>query len=214
MVHVLDVERGRLAAVGGIPGSLGLDGRDQLVVTEVFRDGDPRLLVRVAVGDQLAALGDHHRVPLLADTDLGDHSPELFEADRADQPPVRLGERRDRQRDGRRRQQVVVDGDRRDGALAGLVRRRLHGRCAEPACGDHGTVGPEQRQLSEYLVIDHVVDQDLGLLLRFELGVTQMGGGRLQHAQVVIHVLPYQLGRLGRDLEVFLDHRLPAAAAQ
>jgi hypothetical protein len=59
---------------------------DQRMAAHVAGLRDERLLVRVAVRDQLAARRDDERVAVLADPDLIDHPPHLFEADFTGKP--------------------------------------------------------------------------------------------------------------------------------
>ena len=88
-------------------------GGDQRMAAHVARLRDERLLVGVAVRDELAAGRDDQREAVLADADPIDHPPHFFEAELADEPAGRLVQARQVDREDRRRQQVVVDADRR-----------------------------------------------------------------------------------------------------
>jgi hypothetical protein len=57
-----------------------------LVGAHVPRQRDERLLVGVAVRDQLAVRREHHGVPVRADPDAVDGPPHLLEAELADEP--------------------------------------------------------------------------------------------------------------------------------
>ena len=73
------LERGRCAV------ALAVHEVDQGCAGEVVAAGDARLLVGIAVRDQLAVGGDDERVALLADPNPIDHPPHFFEADLADE---------------------------------------------------------------------------------------------------------------------------------
>ena len=115
-------------------------GRDQRVAAHVARLRDERLLVGVAVRDQLAVGRDDQREAVLADADAVDHPPHLFEAELADEPAGRLVQAREVDGEQRGRQQVLVDADRRHrrrrrwsaAASFGIVDARL----ADAARGD------------------------------------------------------------------------------
>ena len=78
----------------------------------VVAAGDARLRRRVAVREQLAVAGDDQRVALLADADAVDHPPHLFEVQPADEPSAAVRSI-EANRDDRRRQKVVVNGEAR-----------------------------------------------------------------------------------------------------
>ena len=76
---------------------------------------DERLLVGIAVGQQCAVGGDDQGVSMRANADFVDHPPHLLEAEFANQPSRRLIETRQMNGKRRRRQQILVDTNRRHG---------------------------------------------------------------------------------------------------
>ena len=103
--------------------ALVADRPNQLVRVQVLAARDPRLLVRVAVGDQSATPIDQQRKAGLANPDPIDEAPQLLEPQAADQIGGRAVGLIDPQRHHRRRQQVAVDLDVGDGR-AGTGGRR------------------------------------------------------------------------------------------
>ena len=100
---------------------------------------DERLLVGIAVRDQLAVGRDDHREAVLADADAVDHPPHLLEAELADEPAGRLVEAR--QVDGEdvvgSRSSSTRIGDIDDALEPGAVALRdLDARLADTARGD------------------------------------------------------------------------------
>ena len=62
-----------------------VDEPDERLFLEIVAARDARLVVGVAVGDQLAVRRDDERISLIADTDAVDHPPHFLEADFADE---------------------------------------------------------------------------------------------------------------------------------
>ena len=191
---------------------------DERVVAHVARLRDERLLVGIAVRDQLAVGRDDQREAVLADADLIDHPPHLFEAELADEPAGRLVQARqvDGEDDGR--QQVLVDADRRHRDAVDDQRARLSGTatrgCADAARGDHRAGFVEQRDLAELAELQDVVLEDPILLPCLEAGVLQVGGERLQQRGVGDDVAADFLGGAGGDVLVAGDDRLAGAALE
>ena len=154
------------------------------MAAHVARLRDQRLLVGIAVGDQLAVGRDDQREAVLADADAVDHPPHFFEAELADQPAGRLVEPRQVDGEDAGRQQVVVDADRRHRdavdrparASFGIATRGVPTRLE--AMTSRRFV--EQRDLAELAELQDVVLEDAILLPRLEPGVLQVGGERLQ----------------------------------
>ncbi len=192
-------------------------GGEQLVAAHVARLRDQRLLVGVAVRDQLAARGDDQREAVIADADLIDHPPHFFEAELADEPAGRLVQVRQADGEHRRRQQILVDADRRhrDAVDRQLrVLRDRDARLADAARGDHRALLVEQRDLAELAELQDVVLEDLILLALVEAGVLQVGGERLQQLGVGDDVAADFLGGADGDVLVAVDDRFAGAALQ
>ena len=96
---------------------------NERMAAHVARLRDQRLLVGIAVRDQLAVRGDDQRVAVLADADAIDHPPHFFEAELAGQPAGRLVEVR--QVDGEHRRSAA--GPRRRGSATSRRRRSSAG---------------------------------------------------------------------------------------
>ena len=97
--------------------------------------GHERLLVRVAVRDELAVSGDDQRVAAVADADAVHHPPHLFEAELADQPARGLVQTLQMEGERRGGQQILVDADRRHHhAVHGQLVRGPESRLAVCRC--------------------------------------------------------------------------------
>jgi hypothetical protein len=174
-------------------------------------------LVGVAVRDQLAAGGDDHREAVSADADLIDHPPHFLEAELAGQPPGRLVQGAQADREDRGRQQILVDADRRHRDAVDRQRRVLRdhdARLADAARGDHRPLLVEQRDLAELAELQHVVLENLILLAAVESGVLQIGGERLEQLGVGKDVAADLFGGADGDVLVAVDDRLAGAALQ
>ena len=138
------------ASGSGSPGSTGS-------ATSRFLAGLPCAMSAVGREDQ--------RVALVADADLIDESPQLFERDAAiSQPLVVVRLRRiDRSVVGRPSLSRKIGGDldalRREDAVDGPGLRRT-----DAAGRDHAAAGVEQRDLAELGELEHVVLEDARLL--------------------------------------------------
>jgi len=190
---------------------------DQRLAAHVAGLRHQRLLVRIAVCDELAAWPDDQRKAVVADSDLIDHPPHFFEADLAGQPARRLIQTRQVNRERRRREQVLVDFDRRHRHAVDRERRVLgkgDARRPDPARRDHRTALVEQRDLAEFAELQHVVLEDPILLPGLESGVLEIGGERLEQLGVGDDVAPDFFRRAQRDVLIAVDHRLLGAALE
>ena len=125
----------RLVDVNSQPGRLGrprrrrADGRSMLrdCATSAFLSGSPCAMSVPSGATTSAKPCSPMRMPV-------DHPPHLFEAELADQPAGRLVEARQRNGEDARRQQVVVDADRRHRDAVEDERRVASGsrRCGAP----------------------------------------------------------------------------------
>ena len=184
----------------------------------VARLRDERLLVGIAVRDQLAVGRDDQREAVVADADLIDHPPHFLEAELADEPAGGLvqvrqrGWRRPTSAAGLRRRGSATSTRRRSSSCAsfGIADARL----ADAARRDHRAVLVEQRDLAELAELEHVVLENLILLALAEAGVLQVGGERLEQLGVGDDVAADFLGGAGRDVLVAVDDRVAGAALQ
>ena len=193
------------------------DGRDQRVRRHGARLGDERLLVGVAVRDQLASRRDDHRVAMLADADAVDHAPHLLERELASQPAGALVQAREADDERRRRQEIFVDADRRH-VHALDDRRRVLGdddpRLAGAARHDRRAGFVKQRDLAELAELEDVVLEDLILLPALETGILQVGRQRFQQRRVADDVATDFFGRSRGDVDVAGDDGVVRAALE
>ena len=130
---------GRLPATTGVAGACLAQRGHHGIRGQAGAARHPRALVRVAVGQQLAARADDHRVAGRPDADAVRQAPEFLDAELADEPAGVLPAAAERRRDEHGRQQIVVDEHRRHADAAdrrGVRARDRHARRADPARGD------------------------------------------------------------------------------
>ena len=84
------------------------------MAAQIFSERDSRLLVGVAVSHQSPVACHQQRKTQGANPNVVDHSPELFQVHFAHQRAVWSSQMGQRDRDGRGREEIVVDGDRCD----------------------------------------------------------------------------------------------------
>ena len=187
------------------------------MAADVVGLGDQRLLVGVAVRDQGPVGRRDQREPALPDPDAIDHAPHLLEVQFTDQPAGRLVEAHQRHGEHARRQQVVVDAQRRHRDAIEhdrRVGRHGHARRADAARGDDAAILVEQGQLAELAELQDVVPQDGRLLPLLEAGVLELRGEGLQNLGVAGDIAPDLLGTPRRAPPVAGDDRFTRAAAE
>ena len=86
---------------------------NERMIFQIVLPCDPGLLVRIAMGNQLALGGDDERVALLADSDSIDHVPHFFEVDLTHEPSRRASDMHQANSDDACGQEIVIDGNRR-----------------------------------------------------------------------------------------------------
>ena len=116
--------------------ALAMHEADERLGGEIVAPRHTRLLVGVAMGDQLTVGGDDEGIALIADANLIDHPPHFFKADLADERSRVLPELGQLDAHDGCRQEIVVDADGRERdvraeARAGL--RELHLRAPHAA---------------------------------------------------------------------------------
>jgi len=194
--------RGRRVALAVHQAYEGLGG-------EIVAAGDARLLVRVAVGNELAVCGDDQRVALFAHADLIDHSPHLFEADLADERAGALADLGQLDADNGGWQEVVVDADRRERdvlseAVAGLW--ELEFRPTDAARGDLITGRVVEADFAELGKVEDGVFENSILLPLSKVRVRQIPCNRLKNIDVGLNVQTNLFGNSPRYVLVTGDH--------
>ncbi len=121
-------------------------------------------------------------------------------------------------REGRRREQLVVDPNRRhqnavdDGRASEIV--DVDSRLTDTARHQRRAVLGKQGDLAEFPELEHVVFQDLILLATVEAGILEVRGEGLEQVGVGDHVAADFLGRASSDILVAADDGIVRALLQ
>ena len=120
-------------------------------------------------------------------------------------------------REGRRRQQVVVhsNGRHRDAAQHQRgVLGNLHARGADAARGDQRAGSVEECNLPELAELQDVILEDAILLPLLQARVLEVRGERLEELGIGRDVAADFFGGARRDVQVAADNRIASAALQ
>src|SRR4030095_499828 len=156
---------------------------------------------------ELSFAGNYRGVPVVADANAINHSPQLFQVQPADQPSCAVNIIQTNWKIGGRKQ-VAVDGELRDKNIVNSrdgASRNHDRRLAESARNRRAPALVDQRELFKLGKFQDVVLENSILLPWRQSGLLQVGGHRLQDLDAAGHIQADLFADLTRNIEVGLD---------